>query len=244
MKTLLPLFLIIALAGACSSVPDDVRFSGQNSTATEVVNVSIRPGMTATQVSSQTPTATSSVTATPSLTSFPSLTLPPDCGKSNLGQPGTQKLNDSTAPSVLVQGIAILCTNNVILTGDETFVIDQEAMLDLVTGKANPEHADVVFDVLGRMNFYSISDFNEAVSQSWSLEVEGLQVKQPPQPTYDQCKAQYINPNQTDNEPAYLCVITNEGHVSRVKVEKFNPIEGVQSIEISFVTWNEIVVHQ
>lgn len=242
MKTLFLSLLTIIVASACGNIPNNVS-PRQGPVATIAVSESITPSRVATLISSQTPTPTSSVTATPSLIPFPSPTLPPDCGTSKLGQPGTQKLNDGNAPSVLVQGTAILCTSNVILTGDETFVIEQEAMLDLDTGKGDSEHADVVFDVFGRMNFYSILHFNEAVSQSWSLEVEDLRVKPPPQPTYDQCKEQYVNPNQTDNEPAYLCVITNDGHVSRVKVEKFNPIDGVQSMEISFVTWSEIVVH-
>jgi hypothetical protein len=44
-----------------------------------------------------------------------------------------------------------------------------------------------------------------------------------------------------DNEPEYVCVITNEGHIARVKVEKYNPVEQVSSLEISFITWEEQV---
>jgi len=239
MKTLFLFFLIIALATACNGNPD-VVVSARPSPTTLTTNATATSGATQTQV----PSNTSSPTiAMPSETPFPTPTFPPECGTPKLGKPGTQEINSSNAPSVLVQGTATLCTNHVILTGEGVFVIDREAILDLDTGLADTERADVVFDVLGSMNFYLISHFNHAVSQYWSLQAEEFQVKYPPQPTYDQCKEQYIYPGQSDNEPAYLCVITNEGHVSRVKVEDFNPVQEVQSMSISFVTWSEVVVH-
>jgi hypothetical protein len=88
------------------------------------------------------------------------------------------------------------------------------------------------------MRFYSISEINNALVSVWSLS--GITLEHPPQPTFDQCKHQ-VNLYNNDNEPEYVCVITNEGHIARVKVEKYNPVQQVSSIEVSFITWEEQV---
>ena len=231
MKTLRPFILIIVLAGACTSIPaETLRSSIQTSTATMIVEASMTP----TQVSSQTASPTISLTATPSKIPYQSPTLLPNCGTSKLGKPGTQQLDNSNAPSVLVQGIVLLCTN---------YSTPAPATLfDLDTGKVNTELADIEYEGPDTILTYSFASINGALSQYWSFYIK-QQVIEPPQPTYDQCKQQYVDPHRMETETAYLCVITNEGHVSRVKVEKYSPILSVSWVEISFVTWSEVVVH-
>jgi hypothetical protein len=235
MKTLLPLILIIVLAVACTSIPDtEVSANEQNPTA---VIASIFPSATLAQVPSQTLTATISVTGTPSFTPFPSPTLPPDCGTTKLGKPGTQTKDNND--SILIEGTAILC-NYGSLFGEYPQVIPlREAMLDLDSGVTMIETAaDIGFGVGGRIRFYSLSEINNALISVWSLS--GITLEHPPQPTFDQCKDQ-VNLFNNDNEPEYVCVISNEGHIARVKVEKYNPIQQVPSMEISFITWEERV---
>jgi hypothetical protein len=180
-----------------------------------------------------------SPTATPSRTAYPSPTLPPTCGTVQLGKPGTQT-KENNHP-VLIEGTAIFCNHSSLFDEeDNTTVIPlQQAMLDLDSGSATIETtADIGFGVFGRMRFYAVVDINNALATFWSLN--GLTKELPPQPTFDQCKEQ-AHLFSNDNEPLYVCVITNEGHVARVKVEKYNPLEQVSSVEISFITWQEKV---
>jgi hypothetical protein len=88
------------------------------------------------------------------------------------------------------------------------------------------------------MNFYGISEINNAHASLWSLN--GLTGEYPPQPSFEECK-ELANTYNNDNEPEYVCVITNERHIARVKVEKYNPVQQVSSLEISFITWEEQV---
>lgn len=166
-------------------------------------------------------------------TPVPTPTLSADCGHTKLGTPGTQQLNDSNAPSILVQGTVLLCTNY--------SVPALATMFDLDTGKVDIDQADIEYEVPDGIFIYDLSSINGASSQYWSFYIR-QQVMEPPQPTYDQCKQQYVDPHRMETETAYLCVITNEGHVSRVKVEDYSPILSVSWVKISFVTWNEVVV--
>jgi len=240
MKTLLPLILIIVLVMACTSVLDEeVKTDGQNPTATVASIASSAPSDTPTWVPSQTPTPTISVTATPSKTAYPSSTLPPACGTVQLGKSGTQVKESNH--SILVEGTATFCNHSSLFDEEDmTKVIPlQEAMLDLDSGSATiATTADIGFGVFGRMRFYAVVDINNALASFWSLN--GLTKELPPQPTFDQCKEQ-VKLFSNDNEPLYVCVITNESHIARVKVEKYNPVQQVSSVEISFITWTEKV---
>jgi hypothetical protein len=111
-------------------------------------------------------------------------------------------------------------------------------MIDLDSGSTNVGLADIGFGVSGTMNFYGISEINGAQASMWSLS--GLTGEHPPQPSFEECK-ELANTYNNDNEPEYVCVITNEGHIARVKVEKYDPVQQVSSIEISFITWDEQV---
>ncbi|MFN8400061.1 MAG: hypothetical protein U0X74_08600 [Anaerolineales bacterium] len=172
--------------------------------------------------------------------------FPPDCGTTNLGEPGTQ--TEENNHSILVEGTAVLCNHGSLY--QEEFPPDvvprlvviplREAMLDLDSGTTNIESADIGFGVSGTMNFYGINEINNAQASIWSLN--GLTSEHAPQPTFEQCKGldkSYSN----DNEPEYVCIITNEGYIARVKVEKYNPVEQVSSLEVSFITWDEQVAN-
>lgn len=237
MKTLLPLILIIALAVACTGNPnEEVSSGGQNSTATVIIE-SITPSATPTQAPSETRSPTIAVTITPSLIPFPSPTLPPDCGTTKLGNPGTQTKESNH--SILAEGTAILCNYGSLFEEYPKIVPLREAMLDLDSGVITIETAaDIGFGVGGRMRFFSISEINNALVSVWSLS--GVTLEHPPQPTFDQCKHR-VNLYNNDNEPEYVCVITNEGHIARVKVEQYDPVQQVASMEISFITWEEQV---
>jgi hypothetical protein len=169
-----------------------------------------------------------------SLTPFPSPVLPPKCGTTKLGKPGTQTREDSH--SVLVEGIAILCNQGSLFEESPTVLPLQEAMIDLDSGIATVEAADLGFSVGGTMRFYGITPINNAVGTLWSLS--GITNELPPQPTFEQCKEQ-VNLFNNDNVPLYVCVITSEGHIARVKFEKSDPVQQVPSVEISFITWEE-----
>jgi hypothetical protein len=235
MKTLLPLILIIAVAVSCSRVPEEVSSNEQNPIATVTVGETFAPSKMSTNVPTQTPIPTILVTAKPSLTLIPSPTLPPDCGVRKLGKAGTQ--TEESSHSVLIEGTAILCNHGSLYEEFPTSIIPlREAMFDLDTGLSIIESADIGFGVYGTMRFYDISPLNNALVSIWSLN--GLTSEHPPQPTFEECKEQVTN-YRNDNEPEYVCVITNEGHIARIKVEKYNPVQQISSIEISFITWDK-----
>ena len=212
MRILFLLILMIALVTDCTSISEE--------------------GVSAEE---QIPTVI--VRATPSLIPFLYPNLPPACGTIKLGKPGTQTKEGNH--SVLVEGTAILCNHGSLFEDFPDVVIPlREAMIDLDSGSSNIELADIGFGVYGTMNFYGINEINSALASIWSLN--GLTGENPPQPTFEQCK-ELDNSYNNDNEPEYVCVITNEGHIARVKVENYNPVEQVSSIEISFVTWEEKV---
>jgi hypothetical protein len=154
-----------------------------------------------------------------------------------LGKPGTQTHEGNQA--VLVEGTAILCNHGGLFEDypDKVFPLS-EAIIDLDSGLANMEWADIGFGVFGTMRFYGLLEINNARASMWSLS--GLTGEHPPQPSFEECK-ELANPYNNDNEPEYVCVITNEGHIARVKVEKYNPVEQISSLEISFITWEEQV---
>lgn len=170
-------------------------------------------------------------------------TISPLCGSVNLGTPGTQELNDDDAPPVLLQGTAILCINRSLFSPTDYDVIEpfREAMLDLDSGFADIEYSDIAFSVDGSGDFSSLWPVNGARAVVWSLYWNGSEVEYPPQPTYLECRDQSLDPNSSDEEPAYMCVVTNDGYVARLKVEAFSPVPSIRSLEISFVTWSHVI---
>jgi len=164
---------------------------------------------------------------------MPLPTLLPDCGKVNLGQAGTQTIDNS--PKILVQGTAILCGR---VYRDGPFLNPlpvAEALIDLDTGKLGFESADILFCPSGgTMIFYGFCNLNNSFVREYSLN--GLTMEHAKEPSFEECESGKESGN--DNEPEYACVITSQGNISRIKVEQYNPLgENAMSLEISFVTW-------
>jgi hypothetical protein len=183
------------------------------------------------------PTSTQITQSKVSPTIPPIPTLPVGCGTVTLGSPGTQSQDDTR--TILIQGNVILC-GYIYFPPDryhETISIP-EAMIDLDNGSVGTIEADLeFFPSGGSMIFYYLVSINGARSETWSYS--GSQDKYPPEPTYADCRS-LANPFSNDNEPEYVCVLTNMGNVSRVKVEQYNPLGNqVLSLEISFITWEE-----
>lgn len=237
------LVLLFALSGCATPTAIPTATLHPKPTVTQTLTPTLTPEPTETP----TPQPTITETSTPR----PTLVFPKACGAVTLGKPGTQS-QDKTHP-VLVQGTAILC-NEIFRDGPDesgfftSLPIDQ-ARLDLDTGKTGSEDADIWFDVFGgSMFFFGISEINH--SETATVEIRSNEydyTERPREPTFDECqdldnlKSKY----HTDNEPNDVCVITNAGHIARIKVEKFSPIDTniseTYSIKISFITWDVLV---
>jgi hypothetical protein len=196
--------------------------------------------ITSTATSTITPTATPTSWVNSLLTAAPTLMnplskLPPDCGTVSFGHTGTQTIDNSQ--KILIQGTAIICGDGY-LDGNsiKPFPVI-EAMLDLDTGKFDLESADLFFCPSGGSDtFYYYCDVNNSKIRVYSV----FQLREQ-EPTFEDCNS-VTQPFEykDDNEPVYICVITNQGNVSRVKVEKFNFVMGAgSSEEISFITWEK-----
>ncbi len=135
-------------------------------------------------------------------------------------------------------GTAVLCNHGSLYDEHSVVIHLQEAMLDLDTGTTNTKTADIGFGVYGTMRFYGIDEIFNADISIWAMD--GLTGEHAPQPSFDQCR-DMGHLFSYDNEPEYVCVITNAGHIARVKVEKYNPVQQVPSLEISFITWDKQV---
>lgn len=213
------------------------------------------PAVSPTETLPPAPTMTETETPQPSATHRPTETFTPEptitetpwplptfsgpCGTVTLGTPGTQS-QDKTHP-VLVQGTSLLC--NIASADVFNFVFDPprpQSRLDLDTGSPGFAGADLFFFVPGRgMFLYGPVAVNGAQSMGWSRSYNDPQVREP---TFDECKnlsSLFAN----DNQDIYVCMITNQGHVARIKLEELKEMkreEGLFSLRISFITWNII----
>lgn len=174
------------------------------------------------------------LTTTPTM--YPLPTLPPDCGKVYLGNAGTQTIDNEQ--KIILQGTAILCGQIYFSPVDTPQTISvPEAVIDLDTGKIDFDTADIEFcPGGGSMIFYYFCNLNNSYVMQYSLN--GLTMEHAKEPTFADCQSiiEHLS-NTSDNEPEYACVITNLGNIARIKVEQYNPIENIMSLEISFVTW-------
>jgi hypothetical protein len=164
---------------------------------------------------------------------YPLPTFLPDCGTVKLGGAGTQTTDKSQ--KILVQGTAILCGQIYFpVIGRPKTISVLEAMIDLDTGTIDSATADIEFcPGAGTDIFYYFCNVNNALLKEFSLLPQD-----PEQPTFEDCQ-NVIEPysRTTDNEPKYACVITNSRNVSRIKIERYNPLDNEMSLEISFITW-------
>ncbi len=115
-----------------------------------------------------------------------------------------------------------------------------QSMFDLDTGTFNTEDADIHFcPGGGSMIFYWFCDVNQAVVKPYGVVLKDGTVLEPKLPPFEECLGTKPYSGSIDNEPQYACVVTNLGNISRVKVERYNPLDDAMSLEISFITWEK-----
>jgi hypothetical protein len=197
----------------------------------------VPPDITPTSTPSPMPKSTLTLIPTVEDALYPTATLHPECGTVTLGKAGTQ--TELPAKGVLLQGTAILC-GDVELVGifQEALPVLQ-AMFDLDTGTFDLDSADIQFCPGGGTDiFYYFCNVKSSFIKEYSFFLSGDKVKTPEQPSWDECRnVDTPYSRTTDNEPAYVCVRTDKGHIARIKVEQYNPLgEAVMALEISFVT--------
>ena len=225
----------------------DIVLSACGGALNQSVNLTPSPDLATSTPTISTSTLTVSPTSTPTdwlyalltttPTRYPLPTLPPDCGTVKLGSSGTQTIDNTQ--KILVQGVAILCGQLYIpiIGGIETISV-LEGLIDLDTGTFNEENADFWFCPGGGSTiFYYLCDVNNSEVRKYQFLFENGKVLDPKQPSFEECLGTKPYTGINDDEAKYACVITTLGNISRVKIERRDPLDHVMSIEISFVTW-------
>jgi hypothetical protein len=161
-------------------------------------------------------------------TSMERLTVQPTGGS----EPTSER--DSALPSEYQSGSVVLsATFNAVEQG----IADSTAYLDLDTGYAGDTTAgDVRFDFGGGSDvFYSLDPVNGALAERVGTI----------EPGFERCEAAVDTLIDSLSEAfagEYLCVLTNQGHLAKVRVDALNP-EELGSIQVSFTTWDMVVTH-
>jgi hypothetical protein len=138
----------------------------------------------------------------------------------------------SVAPSEYQSGSVILsATFNAIERGIE----DPTAYLDLDTGYTGDIiAADIRFDFGGGSDeFYSLDPVNGSLAKRVGTS----------EPEFELCETAIDTLADWLSEAfvgEYLCVLTNQGRLARVRVDALNP-EELGSIQISFTTWDGVI---
>ena len=232
------LVIIGLVLNACSVTPNQTPTLQPSPTMATATPVPITSTSTSTSIIIPTVSPTSWVnsllTAAPTLMN-PLHTLPPDCGTVSIGHVGTQTIDNSQ--KILIQGTAIICGDGY-LDGNSVkpFPVIQ-AMLDLDSGTFDLVSADLFFCPSGGSDtFYYYCNVNNSKIRVYSI----FQLRER-EPTFEDC-SNVTQPFEYEDEnvPIYICVITNQGNISRVKVEEYNLVMGAGSSEkISFITWKK-----
>lgn len=177
------------------------------------------------------------LTTTPTM--YPLPTLPPDCGTVRLGSAGTQTIDKTQ--NILVQGTAILCGQIYFSPVDTPKTITiLEGLIDLDTGTFNAENADLWFCPGGGSTiFHYFCNINDTVVRKYQFLFENEKVLEPKQPSFEECLGTKPYTGINDDEAKYACVVTTLGNISRVKLEQYDPLDEVMSVEISFITWKK-----
>lgn len=197
--------------------------------------------------------ATSTLTITPTLTAtdwffalltttptmYPLPTLPPDCGALRLDSAGTQIIDNME--KILVHGTATLCGQIYFSPVDTPKTITiLEGLIDLDSGTFNAENADLWFCPGGGSTiFYYFCDTNNSVVMKYRFLFENGKLLEPTQPSFEECLGTKPYTGINDDEAKYACVVTTLGNISRVKMEQYDPLDDVMSVEISFITWEK-----
>ena len=165
-------------------------------------------------------------------------TLPPDCGIVKLGHAGTQVIDHTE--KILIQGTAIMCGADRLIGNSLAALPVLQSMLDLDTGTFNAEDADLQFCPGGGSTlFYYFCDVNDTVVRKYRFLFENGTVVDPKQPPFEECLGTKPYSGINDDEAKYACVVTTLGNISRVKFERYDPLDHVMSVEISFITWEK-----
>jgi hypothetical protein len=181
-------------------------------------------------------TLTPTLTATPTM--YPLPTLPPDCGKVILGRAGTQVIDHTE--EILLQGTAIMCGADYLEGNSLVALPVLSSMIDLDTGRFNTEDADLYFCPGGGSTFfYYFCDVNDTVVKKYRFLFENGKAVEPKQPPFEECLGTLPYSGINDDEAKYACVTTTLGNISRVKFERYDPLDDVVSVEVSFVTWEK-----
>ena len=177
------------------------------------------------------------LTTTPTAPPLP--TLPPDCGAVKLGDAGTQTIDNKQ--KILIKGTAVLCGQiYVSIVGSRITATVLEGLIDLDTGTFNAEDADLWFCPGGGSTiFYYFCDVNNTEVRKYRFLFENGKVKDPKQPSFEECLGTEPYSGINDDEAKYACVVTTLGNISRVKMEQYDPLNDVMSVEISFITWKK-----
>jgi hypothetical protein len=166
------------------------------------------------------------------------ITFPSDCGKVKLGDAGTQIIDHTE--KILIQGTAVMCGDTYV---DSPFQINLpvlESMIDLDTGTFNVEDADLRFCPGGGSTlFYYFCDINDTVVRKYRFLFENNTVLEPKQPPFEECLGTKPYSGINDDAAKYACVVTTLGNISRVKFERYDPLDDAMSVEISFITWEK-----
>jgi len=201
------------------------------------LTLSITPTLTVTPTLTPTDWFIVLLTTTPTMM-YPLPTLPPDCGMIKLGKAGTQTIDNKQ--NILVQGTAILCGQiyDSIMGNITATVLD--GLIDLDSGTLSIEKADLWFCPGGGSTiFYYFCHVNNTEVRKYQFLFENGKVKDPEQPSFEECLGTKPYTGINDDEAKYACVVTTLGNISRVKMEQYNPLDNVMSVEISFITWEK-----
>lgn len=144
-----------------------------------------------------------------------------------MGRSGNQ--TGGTNSPIIAQGRVILCTES-----NKHDV--PEALLDLDTGTvAAGEKSDLEYvESVGSMPF----DLLEPAYGTWMGPASTVE------PGLEGClraRDKLVNfGSGSIFVGVHFCLLTNEGHVSQIKVEQLHPL-GYETLQINFVTWNNVV---
>lgn len=226
--------IILNACGGKSNQPINLIPSPALATSTPTLATST---LTVTPILTPTDLYVAMLTTTPTAPPLP--TLPPDCGTVKLGGAGTQTIDNTQ--KILVQGTAILCGQiYVSIVGSNITATVLEGLIDLDTGTLNAEDADLWFCPGGGSTiFYYFCHVNNTEVRKYRFLFEDGKALEPKQPTFEECLGTEPYSGINDDEAKYACVVTTLGNISRVKMERYNPLDYVMSVEISFITWEK-----
>jgi hypothetical protein len=138
---------------------------------------------------------------------------------------------DSALPSEYQSGSVILSAK---LNAIERGIEDPTAYLDLDTGRIGDIIAgDIRCDFGGSDVFYSLDPVNGSLAERVGKT----------EPGFELCEAAVDTLTDSLSEAfvgEYLCVLTSQGRLAKVRVDALNP-EELGSIQVSFTTWDREV---